>query len=494
MPYRKLAGGGGGGGVSTVSVSSVHGFAGTVTNATTTPAIALSTTVSAGLVKSDGGSPGSLVAAVAGTDYQAAVSVAANSVLVNNTTSPASPVSAQTMTLGTAGYVASGVAIQQTGNGGGGTLQWSLQNTGSTSSDSTDVVLTANGGSDTTRYVDLGINSTAGGAAPFTGALAAYCYTTEAALSIGALGTSGAVTIYTAGGIATPTLAATFSATNLTVVGTIAAGNLSLANTFTTSGNFTTTVTTTATTAVTLPTSGTLAALGGTNAWSGQATFSAANTQGSSAVAVTSGTWFVSGGATGTNTTPMMYINGGTAPSTWSLNGTGLGINMPSGSTGNAIDVHLNGGGSIFSVASTGAVTVAGITSTVSFSVTATGSYVFLTRSKLTSPADGKFLLQNNGATAFTSLQFAGTTSANPMIKVNGAAFNFRVGDDSADCAVTCAALTMSGLPKFGGTNSTGAGSALLGANSPAVTNTSPYTWISATSSDGSAVFIPCWK
>ncbi len=51
------------------------------------------------------------------------------------------------------------------------------------------------------------------------------------------------------------------------------------------------------------------------------------------------------------------------------------------------------------------------------------------------------------------------------------------------------------GIPRFNGTNSTGAGSAVIGAaNSPAVTNTAVYTWISAVAADGSAVFIPCWK
>lgn len=42
--------------------------------------------------------------------------------------------------------------------------------------------------------------------------------------------------------------------------------------------------------------------------------------------------------------------------------------------------------------------------------------------------------------------------------------------------------------------NTTGAGSAALGANSPAITNTAPYTWIKMTSADGSTVFIPAWK
>jgi len=40
----------------------------------------------------------------------------------------------------------------------------------------------------------------------------------------------------------------------------------------------------------------------------------------------------------------------------------------------------------------------------------------------------------------------------------------------------------------------TGAGSALLGSNSPASTLTAPHVWIKWISSDGSAVYIPAWK
>lgn len=61
--------GGGGGTVTTTSVVSANGFAGTVANASTTPAITLTTTVS-GILKGDGTS---ISAAIAGTDYQAAL-------------------------------------------------------------------------------------------------------------------------------------------------------------------------------------------------------------------------------------------------------------------------------------------------------------------------------------------------------------------------------------------------------------------------------------
>lgn len=42
--------------------------------------------------------------------------------------------------------------------------------------------------------------------------------------------------------------------------------------------------------------------------------------------------------------------------------------------------------------------------------------------------------------------------------------------------------------------NTTGAGSAVLGANCPAVTVSAPYTWLKLYSSDGSTVYVPAWK
>jgi len=101
MALRAIAGGGGGGGsgtVTTVSVASANGLAGTVANATTSPAITLSTTVT-GVLKGDGttvsaatantdyltppsgtallkaGGGGALANAAAGTDFQAPISL-----------------------------------------------------------------------------------------------------------------------------------------------------------------------------------------------------------------------------------------------------------------------------------------------------------------------------------------------------------------------------------------------------------------------------------
>ncbi len=53
---------------------------------------------------------------------------------------------------------------------------------------------------------------------------------------------------------------------------------------------------------------------------------------------------------------------------------------------------------------------------------------------------------------------------------------------------------TFTAVPRFNGGNTTGAGAALLGANSPAVTLTDPYTWITVTTNDGSTAYFPVWK
>lgn len=47
---------------------------------------------------------------------------------------------------------------------------------------------------------------------------------------------------------------------------------------------------------------------------------------------------------------------------------------------------------------------------------------------------------------------------------------------------------------KVGANESTGAGIALFGANSPASTLTAPYTWLTVQTSDGSTGYVPIWK
>jgi hypothetical protein len=60
---------------------------------------------------------------------------------------------------------------------------------------------------------------------------------------------------------------------------------------------------------------------------------------------------------TGSTNSPVAYLDSGTVePTTWSTAGTVLGMNAPSGFTGNFLDCHVNGAGSVFNVSSTGAI------------------------------------------------------------------------------------------------------------------------------------------
>jgi len=95
------SGGGGSGTVTSVSVVSANGLAGTVANATTTPAITLSTTVT-GLLKGNGTA---ISAAASGTDYQAPITLTT------------------TGTSGAATFIGNTLNIPQyTGGGGSGTV------------------------------------------------------------------------------------------------------------------------------------------------------------------------------------------------------------------------------------------------------------------------------------------------------------------------------------------------------------------------------------
>ena len=86
-----------------------------------------------------------------------------------------------------------------------------VQNLNSGGSASSDFVVTADNGSASTHYVDLGINCSTGGAAPFSTANGAYLYTTDNQLDISAQGASGLINLSVG---ATPTIVAAFDVTN----------------------------------------------------------------------------------------------------------------------------------------------------------------------------------------------------------------------------------------------------------------------------------------
>lgn len=95
-------------------------------------------------------------------------------------------------------------------------------------------------------------------------------------------------------------------------------------------------------------------------------------------------------------------------------------------------------------ISATSGITGGSITSNASVVAAAANSFLFAGRSRMLSPADGVIEMANNASTGFTGLKLGGTTSSFPYIKVNGAALNFRVADDTADANVTGAAATWS--------------------------------------------------
>ena len=133
--------------------------------------------------------------------------IAPYSYIGNSTSGSTNPAANTSLILGATPFSTTGnlVAGQFTGSTNS-VFELIVQNTNSGRSSSSDIVATADTGNDGSEYIDFGINSSTGGIAPFTNALAAYCYTDQAELDIGALSTSSpAVNIYAGGGTSSPT-------------------------------------------------------------------------------------------------------------------------------------------------------------------------------------------------------------------------------------------------------------------------------------------------
>lgn len=167
---------------------------------------------------------------------------------------------------------------------------------------------------------------------------------------------------------------------------------------------------------------------------------------------------------------------------------TSLVVRAGAGQSGNLLSVQNNAGSVVAQVDAFGIMTAATFIATSDVSAGA-GAYIYWPgRSLMNAPSLGVIQLLDATTTSFNRLQFGGTTSSFPALKRSSATLQARLADDSAFATIDM------GIPKFSGTNSTGAGSALLGSNSPASTLTAPYTWITVLTSDGSTGYIPVWK
>lgn len=149
-----------------------------------------------------------------------------------------------------------------------------------------------------------------------------------------------------------------------------------------------------------------------------------------SAITLT-GSTFTGGSAT--TTFPYFYYNAGTAPTTWSTNGTIVGINAPSGYVGNYLDFHTNGGASVFSYnTGNGLNLTAGVVASGPITAGAAQSFIISGRAKLLSPADGVWEATNNAATSFTRLDFGGTTSSFAALGTSGTTITAQLADGTA--------------------------------------------------------------
>lgn len=155
-------------------------------------------------------------------------------------------------------------------------------------------------------------------------------------------------------------------------------------------------------------------------------TFTAAQTNSKAGAASTSAQTYTGTPFAGTGTTsfPLVYLNGGTGPTTFNTGGVYLGINSVSGFAGNYIEVHANGGATIFTVAASGGISTSGgavitgsisalstitasalITGTLGMSVGNTQTYAFGARGILSSPVAG-------------SIQLGSTDAASPVAQI----------------------------------------------------------------------------
>jgi hypothetical protein len=246
------------------------------------------------------------------------------------------------------------------------------------------------------------------------------------------------------------------------------------------------------------------------------------------------GSPYTSGNAT-TNT-PQLYLFQGSAPSTWSTAGTELGVNTPSGFTGNMLDFHVNGGGSVASLdyagnANLNSLTVAkgqsltlqgGTSGTIALSATATGGSLVIgslggivsassgTISASTSPALGtptatslgtSSLLDANGnpflassatASAVDSITITNAATASPATVTiagsgsdNGVGVTLRAKDASANAVLGTTIVRGANETGAGGATSKGGNFLAAGGNN-AATNTGSGAGIAEVSAGAS--------
>lgn len=131
-------------------------------------------------------------------------------------------------------------------------------------------------------------------------------------------------------------------------------------------------------------------------------------------------------GSTTTNF-PLVYLNDGTGPTTFSTAGTEFGINAPTGFTGNFLDFHVNGGASLGKLDYSGNLTVAnnGVVSGGNVTIGATNGAVTSGNGTMTVTAtSGNLSLAASGGNGEVVINGNIGTGAGPSVKIsNGSNF-----------------------------------------------------------------------
>lgn len=123
--------------------------------------------------------------------------------------------------------------------------------------------------------------------------------------------------------------------------------------------------------------------------------------------------------------------------------------------------------------------------------------------SAATTSITGDYIIANTAAAGFTCTSVYGSyidTASKGAGSTITTLYGLYIASQTAG-ATNYAIYTNTGTVRLGdaiqtaaGQESTGGGSAALGANSPAVTNAAPYKWLKFLTSDGSTVYVPAWK
>lgn len=139
-----------------------------------------------------------------------------------------------------------------------------------------------------------------------------------------------------------------------------------------------------------------------------------------------------------------------TVTQTWNSGGTTftgiLGNITDTASASNSLLMDLQvGGSSVFNITKAGSLISSG-----SSTITGTGAFAWGARSKFRSPADGQVTLLNAAEAGFTRLNFGGTTSSFPALKVSGTQLQVRLGDDTGYSVIAPSALILQGQTTLG--------------------------------------------